>query len=244
MTEREAKTLLMKRLDECLLEHAGSITAGGQPAIKDVYELQGLSELHYYLKAEHGFTPAEVEALLDFKDPLNVARWCWEENTHKHSFPICELLERIDAYGRFERYPQAPSLKEKELELTRLLGQNYYAYMEETRGLSVPEVIDRCQEIAATMAAYRFMTEEYELTREAADYLLRFDDPLALIRSYWPDGMTDGELTMETLLDDVRTPPEERPQPPSSVRERLQAAAHEAARQPVPEQKPRDNGAR
>lgn len=30
MTEREAKTLLMKRLDECLLDHAGSITEGGQ----------------------------------------------------------------------------------------------------------------------------------------------------------------------------------------------------------------------
>lgn len=242
MTEREAKTLLMRRLDECLLEHAGSIIVGGQPMIKDVYELQGLSELHYYLKAEHGFTPAEVEALLDFEDPLNVARWCWEENTHKHSFPICELLEKIGAYGRFELYPQAPSLKEKELELTKLLGRNYYAYMEEIRNLSVPEVIDRCPEIAAAMSAYRFMTEEYELTQEAVDYLLRFDDPLALIRSYWPDGTLDGDLTMETLLDDVRTPPEERSLPPKSVKERLQAAANEVAGQTGREHRPRDNG--
>ena len=32
-----------------------------------------LSELHYYLKVEHVFTPAEVEALLSFQDPLDVA---------------------------------------------------------------------------------------------------------------------------------------------------------------------------
>ena len=76
--EQEAKRLLIDRLDECLLEHAEAICADGAPAIKDVYELQSLSELHFYLKVEHEFTPAEVEALLQFKDPLNVARWCWE----------------------------------------------------------------------------------------------------------------------------------------------------------------------
>ena len=244
MTEREAKTLLINRLDECLLAHAGAITTGGQPAIGDVYELQFLSELHYYLKVEHTFTPAEVEALLHFKDPLNVARWCREENTHEHSFPICELLDTINAYERFEQYPQTPSLKEKETELTRLLSQNYYAYMEEIRSLSVPAVIDRCPEIAATMAAYRFMTEEYELTREAANYLLRFDNPLELIRSYWPDGTLDGEDTMETLLDDMRTPPEERSDMPRSVRERLQNAAKEVRERPAAGTVSHDTGVR
>ena len=37
MTEHEAKTQLLNRLDECLLAHAEAITAGGQPTIKDVY---------------------------------------------------------------------------------------------------------------------------------------------------------------------------------------------------------------
>lgn len=244
MTEREAKTLLINRLDECLLAHAGAITTGGQPAIGDVYELQFLSEMHYYLKVEHTFTPAEVEALLHFKDPLNVARWCREENTHEHSFPICELLEKINAYGRFEQYPQTPSLKEKELELTKLLGQNYYNYMEEIRSLPAAAVIDRCQEIAATMTAYKYMTEDYELTREAANYLLRFDNPLELIRSYWPDGTLDGEDTMETLLDDMRTPPEERSDMPRSVRERLQNAAKEVKERPAAGTVSHDTGAR
>jgi len=83
MTQREAKILLMERLDDCLLEHAASITAGGQPAIKDVYELQSLSELHYYLKAEHEFTPAEVEALLSLGLSDEDYRKIFSENAKK-----------------------------------------------------------------------------------------------------------------------------------------------------------------
>ena len=75
LIEQDAKRLLMERLDECLKVHADMLDAQN---IGSIYELQGFSELHYYLKVEHVFTPAEVEALLSFQDPLDVARWCWE----------------------------------------------------------------------------------------------------------------------------------------------------------------------
>ncbi len=99
--EHEAKRRLMERLDECLKEHGAALGANGLPSIGEVYEVQGLAEMHYYLKVEHVFNPAEVEALLRFKDPLDVARWCKEDNTHPHSLPICELLDEINAYQRF-----------------------------------------------------------------------------------------------------------------------------------------------
>ena len=90
--------------------------------IKDIYELQLLSELHYYLKTEHPFTPAETEALLAFKDPLNVARWCSEERGHSYSFPICELLDKIKAYDRFEQLPQEKtSLRERLQDAARIV---------------------------------------------------------------------------------------------------------------------------
>ncbi len=101
LIEQDAKRLLMERLDECLKVHADMLDAQN---IGSIYELQGLSELHYYLKVEHVFTPAEVEALLSFQDPLDVARWCWEENNHEHSFPICVLLKEIDAEQRFATF--------------------------------------------------------------------------------------------------------------------------------------------
>ena len=123
--EQEAKRILMERLDDCLKVHADLLDLQD---IGSIYELQDLAGLHYYLKTEHPFTPAEVEALLTFQDPLEVARWCKEENTHAHSFPICELLEKIGAYQKFDRFP--PAQADPQVELMKRLGQNYFAYME------------------------------------------------------------------------------------------------------------------
>lgn len=127
LIEQDAKRLLMERLDECLKVHADMLDAQN---IGSIYELQGLSELHYYLKVEHVFTPAEVEALLSFQDPLDVARWCWEENNHEHSFPICDLLKEIDAEQKFEHFTGEPSAQDKYTLLMKRLGQNYFAYRE------------------------------------------------------------------------------------------------------------------
>lgn len=99
--EQDAKRLLFERLDECLKIHADMLDA---EKISDIYDLQKLAELHYYLKVEHEFTPAEVEELLSFQDPLDVARWCWEDNTHEHSFPICEMLIEIGADRKFAKF--------------------------------------------------------------------------------------------------------------------------------------------
>ena len=108
-----------------------------------IYELQGLSELHYYLKVEHVFTPAEVEALLSFQDPLDVARWCWEENNHEHSFPICDLLKEIDAAQKFEHFTSEPSAQDKYTLLMKRLGQNYFAYRESLMSRDKESLIEK-----------------------------------------------------------------------------------------------------
>ena len=100
--EFEAKKLLMERLDKNLLDHARELFAGSGPWIEGVYRLQGLSEMHCYLKTAHQFDPAEVDALLQFADPLNVAYYCGEMNTHEYSFPICDLLRETKARESFE----------------------------------------------------------------------------------------------------------------------------------------------
>ncbi len=56
--EFEAKKLLMERLDQNLLDHAREICAGDGPRIVDVYRLQGLAEIHCYLKTAHEFNAA------------------------------------------------------------------------------------------------------------------------------------------------------------------------------------------
>ena len=55
--EFEAKKRLMERLDKNLLDHARELTAGDGPRIVDVYRLQGLAEVHCYLKRPMSSTP-------------------------------------------------------------------------------------------------------------------------------------------------------------------------------------------
>lgn len=116
----------MSKLDESLLNHAKSLAAGDGPRIVDVYSLQGLAEAHCYLKTVHQFDPAEVEALLQFADPLEAANLCWEENGHEYSFPICDLLEETAAK---ERLPLAEAEPPKKLSLREQLN----AAMKEAR---------------------------------------------------------------------------------------------------------------
>ena len=95
--EYEAKQKLLAKLDESLLSHAKALSSTDSPQIVEVYGLQGLAELHCYLKTVHQFDSAEVEALLQFDDPLWAASVCWEENSHEYSFPICDLLQETGA---------------------------------------------------------------------------------------------------------------------------------------------------
>ena len=130
--EFEAKKLLMERLDKNLLDHARELCAGDGPRIVDVYGLQGLAELHCYLKTVHQFDPAEVEALLQFADPLAAAGLCWEENSHEYSFPICDLLRET---GAKERLP----LAEPEPPKRQSVREQLRTAMKEARQQSVPE---------------------------------------------------------------------------------------------------------
>ena len=174
--EQEAKRMLMERLDDCLKVHADLLDSQD---IGSIYELQDLAQLHYYLKVEHPFTPAEVEALLSFQDPLEVARWCKEENTHAHSFPICELLEKIGAYQRFDRlHPGDPA------ELIKRLGQNYFAF-----GKSwIPSVRARWSQTRGDCALSRMFTPIFptHAFQGRNELLLRLDDPLLYIRQMAP----------------------------------------------------------
>ena len=115
--ELEAKKKLMERLDTNLLDHARELFAGDGPRVVDVYRLQGLAEMHCYLKTAHQFDPAEVDALLQFADPLNVAYYCGDMNTHEYSFPICDLLRETKARESFElakpEQPQRRSIRDQ-----------------------------------------------------------------------------------------------------------------------------------
>ena len=115
--ESEAQDLLMRRLDENLKDYAeqrmGERGEDGRPIIGNLYQLQGMTEVHYLLKAEHPFTPQEVNELLKFQEPLEVARACWEENPDRYAFDICKIIKRNHYERTFAQIDPAAQTAEK-----------------------------------------------------------------------------------------------------------------------------------
>ena len=232
--EQEAKRMLMERLDDCLKVHADLLDSQD---IGSIYELQDLAQLHYYLKAEHPFTLAEVEALLSFQDPLEVARWCKEENTHAHSFPICELLEKIGAYQKFDRSSLAQ--EDLQVELIKRLGQNYFAYMEKLDSLSTGALVASAREIATVQEVYTYLTEHYAFQPGEAELLLRLDDPLGYMAERWPKNVYDTFPVEDKVAEDIWDISQEaKPlqlQEGGSMKDRLQKAIEQSSRMGIPD---------
>ena len=94
---KENKAVLIAKLDACLLSRLANVAeASGTARIKQAHAILIDLNVHRYLTKEHPFTGAEVDALLEFADPLEVASACWEANTSR-DFDICEMLDKINA---------------------------------------------------------------------------------------------------------------------------------------------------
>lgn len=250
--EIEAKKQLMEELDKSLLSHTAALgQKEGGPSIGDAYALQGLAERHYYLKVEHEFTAAEVEALLAFADPLAVACACWEENDHEHSFPICEIIDRIKVYERFSTKQGEIRGQRQAQRLTELkarMEQELADYRAALLHLRPEELFDKSTEITAMREALNFMTDGYEFQTGDAETLLHMEKPLHFVASLWPselDTLLDlSDLVSEELAvakayqhESVSEPQEPVQPEKQSVRGQLRAAMQESHQHPPKEDK-------
>ena len=115
--DSDGHALLMRRLDENLKDYAaealGIPDGDGRPMIGNLYQLQGMTEVHCLLKNQHPFTPQEVNELLKFQNPLEVAHACWEENPDRYAFDICRIIERNQFERTFAQMDPAAQTAEK-----------------------------------------------------------------------------------------------------------------------------------
>ena len=243
MEFRESLELLRRRLDGSLKGHAEKTDHND---IGDIYRLQEYSETHYYMKAVHDYTPAEVEALLAFVDPLEVAFWCREESTHKVGLPICEILKEINADARFEKFEPELSLKEKTDKLISRLDNNLYSFLDILNQLDFEDITQRSERIAATWAAHSYMTDELlsdNIDESLIDHLLSKNDPLQYLTDHWPECTLFGVDVIADIQDEIKEKKSQHEQP-KSVHERLKNASRAVSEQVKPEKPPRGDGAR
>ena len=93
----EKRVELITRLGESVIRRLLAVAEGSEEEkIESAHALRDCLNVHYHLVKEHTFTDAEVEALLEFADPLEVATACWEANTSA-DFDICDMLDKINA---------------------------------------------------------------------------------------------------------------------------------------------------
>lgn len=226
---KDAERILMDRLDENLRYHAETVD---HLDIGSIYYMQALAELHYYLKTEHEFSPAEVKALLFFEDPLEAVFHCKEENTHAGRFPVCEILEEINAYGRFKKMPEFPQLYQKHRELKRRLTQDLEEYKEQILTGDRDVLLKDIRLIGAAFETYDFMMDSYEPRMGEVDFLLGFEKPLGVIQDYWGhDSVTVGEDAIKAMMGERCAMQKQEPRP-ESIRERLLRAGQEVKAQP------------
>ena len=88
---------LITRLGECMIQRLLAVSEKNNGEKLDAaHAIRDYLNVHYHLVKEHTFTDAEVDALLKFADPLEVAVACWEANTSA-DFDICDMLDKINA---------------------------------------------------------------------------------------------------------------------------------------------------
>ena len=230
MEYRKALQQLRDRLDSSLIHHAKTTDRND---IGELYRLQSYSETHYYMKAAHDYTPAEVEALLEFADPLEVAFWCREENAHKVGLPICDILKEINADGRFEKIVPELPLVEKTAKLIDRLELNLYHFFDILKQLDDGEIARRGERISATWAAHRYFTDELmrdNLDESVIDHLLSFKDPLQYLTDRWPKCTLFGEDVLSNLQKEISEKAEQ--EKSESVHKRLKDAQRKASEKP------------
>ena len=79
-------------------------------------EITAIRDAHYYLTESHGFEPEEIDYLLLFDNPLEVAADKWLERTEDlsdFSFALDEVFDKHDALRDYDLAKEKPSVLEK-----------------------------------------------------------------------------------------------------------------------------------
>ena len=115
MEDKQQK--LCGRLDANLTEFQKQWRSKSADELIDMSrEITAIRDAHYYLTESHGFEPEEIDYLLLFDNPLEVAADKWLERTEDlsdFSFALDEVFDKHDALRDYDLAKEKPSVLEK-----------------------------------------------------------------------------------------------------------------------------------
>lgn len=88
----------------------------------------------------------------------------------------------------------------KEEKLLKRLDRNYADYRAKVARMDTTEIFQRAEEIAATKEMYEYLGDRHQFEPEQIDYLLRFQNPLEILRDQYVSGDWNKDDTLESIV--------------------------------------------
>ena len=212
----ELRQELMDRLDKNLMDYFDSIRHLDSRAIPDrSSEIAAMASAHHYLTIMHGFRASELEYLLKFESPLEVVgdEFLYESEIESHSDVMLYIFDEQEALkGGYalvsdtaaNDLPVPDPFADSSLktELFSRLDTNLSDYCESLMRVDKREIIGMAEEIAKYYTAREYLKSVYDYKTGEVEYLIRFQDPLALIADRWPD-MLDGSADIRRVVSEI-----------------------------------------
>ena len=100
---------------------------------------------------------------------------------------------------------------EKYVELIQRIGSNLFEVQGRFLSLDKQVMAQSAEQVSVAMEIYRYMINYYEPQLEEMEFLLQYENPLAVIQSYWPkpDPLL-GHTVMKKIREDARAELKER----------------------------------
>lgn len=121
---------------------------------------------------------------------------------------------------------------EKYVELIQRIGSNLFEVQGRFLSLDKQVMAQSAEQVAVAMEIYRYMINHYKLQLEEMEFLLQYENPLAVIQSYWPkpDPLL-GHTVMKKIREDARAELKERQEKAASLHGKLKKSARDIKRE-------------
>ena len=203
---------LIERLDANLTAYFDDLHDAAEWSIPNMSdEIAAVASAHHYLTEMHNFHMSELKYLMKFENPLRVVADAFRvSGIDNRSDIMWDIFDRQDALqGDYPLVPEPPDMDVESMlnTLRDRLDENLVEMMDDLRAeitnptLTNGQVSACAENITAVSNAYSNLIEA-SLSGEQAEYLLTFQNPLAVVADHWPVTL-DGLLNMRDVVDDI-----------------------------------------